>query len=145
MKKLIYLLTLTIAISSCAFGPRVERYTEKIPLRQLIKSEEKSRTSSASFFLVAGVASSTENQKTVVKLMGNVEGYYRLIQFDLREARIKIDDSIDKPYIVIRYSNDSNYKMSINQLLGDYSFHVITYDIICPERYLPEKLLPITL
>lgn len=145
MKNVIYLLTLIIAISSCDIESSVEKYTVKIPLRQLIKSESKVKSSSASFFLVAGVASSSETQKTVVKMMGNVGGYYRLIQFDLMEARIKIDDSINKPYMVIRYSSDRNSTKSINQLLGDYSFNVITYDIICPEKYLPEKLLPITL
>jgi hypothetical protein len=73
--------------------------------------------------------------------MGKIDDEYRFIQFDFERARIKIDNSVKTPYIVLNYKN---YKeLSIDEQLNHMNWYGVTVTIVCPEQYLPEKLLPI--
>ena len=140
MKKLLGLLV-GLFLISC--GPDyTDRHTDKIQLRQLVNKELTETHTSGAFFLVAGSVNSDSETKTVVKLMGEVNGEYRFMQFDFEKVRIKIDNSVKTPYVILNYRD--NHDISIDSLL-EYSWALKSVTIVCPEQYLPEKLLPIQL
>lgn len=140
MKKLLGLLV-GLFLIGCGPGS-IDRHTDKIQLRQLVNKELTETHTSGAFFLVAGSVNSDSETKTVVKLMGEVNGEYRFMQFDFEKVRIKIDNSITTPYVILNYRD--NHDISIDTLL-EYSWALKSVTIVCPEQYLPEKLLPIQL
>ena len=138
MKKLLGLL---VGLFLIGCGPDyTARQTDKIYLRQLVNRDVTETHTSGAFFLVAGSVNSDSETQTVVKLMGNVNGEYRFMQFDFEKVRIKIDNNVKTPYIVLNYVNNQDY--TIDYLL-EYDYYVKSVTIVCPEQYLPEKLLPI--
>lgn len=115
-------------------------HSEKIYLRQLVNRDVTKNYTSGSFFLIAGSVSSESVTSTVVKLMGEVNGEYRFMQFDFETVRIKIDNKVTTPYIVLNYSE--TYEVDMEYLLK-YPYYLDSITIVCPEQYLPERLLPI--
>ena len=140
--KILYITLLLFGLFSCASKETYQK-SEKVYLRQLVKTDEVSKTASASYFLVMGSASYSEDVETKIKLMGKVNGLYRLIEFNFNDVRIKIDNKIAKPYLYLIYY--SNKKRNVSALLGYREWDIIAYVIVCPEKYLPEQLLPIKL
>ena len=140
MKKLL-LLFVTLFMIGCA-PDYTKRHTDKIYLRQLVNRDITETHTSAAFFLIAGSMSSDSETQTVIKVMGDVKGEFRFMQFDFEKVRIKIDNNVKTPYIVLNYVNDQDY--TIDYLL-EYDYYVKSVTIVCPEQYLPEKLLPIQL
>ena len=143
MKNLLFITLMVFGLFSCYMPVEKHDRTENIYLRQLVKTDEVTKEGSASYFLVMGSASYSEEVTTKIKLMGKVNGFYRLIEFDFKDVRIKIDNTIDKPYLYITY-RDYN-KLNVTELLSYEEFSVTSFVIVCPEKYLPEKLLPISL
>jgi hypothetical protein len=139
MKKLLLLFSLLLMIG-CDRVEYKNYHTDRIYLRQLVNRDVTETHTSGAFFLIAGSVSSESVTSTVVKLMGEVNGEYRFMQFDFEKVRIKIDNKVTTPYIVLNYRKTS--EMSINYLL-EYGYYVKSVTIVCPEQYLPEKLLPI--
>lgn len=117
-------------------------HTDKIYLRQLVNRDITETHTSAAFFLVAGSMTSDSETQTVVKVMGDIKGEFRFMQFNFEKVRIKIDNKVTTPYIVLNYVDDE--VKSIDYLL-EYDYNVKSVTIVCPEQYLPEKLLPIQL
>ncbi len=138
MKKLLLLFLLFLV--GCNAPVYKIYHTDKIYLRQLVNRDITETHTSAAFFLVAGSMSSESETSTVVKVMGDVNGEYRFMQFDFEKVRIKIDNKVTTPYIVLNYVDDE--VKSIDYLL-EYGYYVKSVTIVCPEQYLPEKLLPI--
>ena len=139
MKKLL-LLFVTLLMIGCVMVEYKNYHTDKIYLRQLVNRDVTETHTSGSFFLIAGSVSSDSETQTVIKVMGEVNGEYRFMQFDFTKARIKIDNKVTTPYIVLNYMDDE--VKSIDYLL-EYDYNVKSVTIVCPEQYLPEKLLPI--
>jgi len=139
MKKLL-LLFVALLMVGCNVPVYKKYHTDKIYLRQLVNRDITETHTSAAFFLVAGSMSSESETSTVVKVMGEVNGEYRFMQFDFEKVRIKIDNKVTTPYIVLNYVDDE--VKSIDYLL-EYGYYVKSVTIVCPEQYLPEKLLPI--
>jgi hypothetical protein len=139
MKKLLLLFALLLMIG-CNMPVYKTYHTDKIYLRQLVNRDVTETHTSGSFFLVAGSVSSESETSTVVKLMGKVKDEYRFMQFDFEKVRIKIDNKVTTPYIVLNYRETS--EMSMDYLL-EYGYYVKSVTIVCPEQYLPERLLPI--
>lgn len=140
MKKLLGLL---VGLFLIGCGPDyTARQTDKIYLRQLVNRDVTETHTSGAFFLVAGSVNSDSETQTVVKLMGNVNGEYRFMQFDFEKVRIKIDNNVKIPYVVLNYSY---YEPLDFDYLLKYSYNTNSVTIVCPEQYLPEKLLPIQL
>lgn len=115
-------------------------HTDKIYLRQLVNRDVTEIHTSGSFFLIAGSVSSESETSTVVKLMGEVNGEYRFMQFDFEKVRIKIDNKVTTPYIMLNYRDTS--ETSVDYLLK-FPYYIGSITIVCPEQYLPERLLPI--
>jgi hypothetical protein len=115
-------------------------HTDKIYLRQLVNRDVTEIHTSGSFFLIAGSVSSESVTSTVVKLMGEVNGEYRFMQFDFEKVRIKIDNKVTTPYIMLNYRDTS--ETSVDYLLK-FPYYIGSVTIVCPEQYLPERLLPI--
>ena len=115
-------------------------HSEKIYLRQLVNRDVTESHTSGSFFLIAGSVSSESETSTVVKLMGEVNGEYRFMQFYFEKVRIKIDNKVTTPYIVLNYRE--TYEVDMEYLLK-YPYYIDSITIVCPEQYLPERLLPI--
>ena len=139
MKKLLLLFAVLLMIG-CERVEYKNYHTDKIYLRQLVNRDVTETHTSGSFFLIAGSVSSESETSTVVKLMGKVKDEYRFMQFDFEKVRIKIDNKVTTPYIVLNYRETS--EMSIDYLL-EYDYYLKSVTIVCPEQYLPEKLLPI--
>ncbi len=120
--------------------PDKDLHSEKIYLRQLVNRNVTETHTSGMFFLVAGSMSSDTETSTVVKLMGEVKGEYRFMQFDFTKVRIRIDNKVTTPYIVLNYNNRDVVE---TDYLLKYPYYIESITIVCPEQYLPEKLLPI--
>ena len=140
MKKLLLLFAAVLLMVGCERVEYKNYHTDKIYLRQLVNRDVTETHTSGSFFLIAGSVSSESETSTVVKLMGKVKDEYRFMQFDFEKVRIKIDNKVTTPYIVLNYRETS--EMSIDYLL-EYDYYLKSVTIVCPEQYLPEKLLPI--
>lgn len=141
MKKLL-LLFVALLMVGCNMPVYKVYHTDKIYLRQLVNRDITETHTSAAFFLVAGSMTSDSETQTVVKVMGDVKGEFRFMQFNFEKVRIKIDNKVTTPYIVLNYVDDE--VKSIDYLL-EYDYNVKSVTIVCPEQYLPEKLLPIQL
>lgn len=139
MKKLLLLFALLLMVG-CNRTEYKNYHSDKIYLRQLVNRDVTETHTSGAFFLVAGSMSSESETSTVVKLMGDVNGEYRFMQFDFEKVRIKIDNKVTTPYIVLNYKE--TYEVDMEYLLK-YPYYIDSITIVCPEQYLPEKLLPI--
>lgn len=139
MKKLLCLFVMGF-LFSCQPKEWKDYHSDKIYLRQLVNRDVMETHTSGSFFLVAGSMSSESESATVVKLMGEVNGEYRFIQFNFEKVRIKIDNKVTTPYIVLNYRE--TYEVDTDYLLK-YPGYLDSVTIVCPEQYLPERLLPI--
>ena len=139
MKKLLLLFALLLMIG-CDRVEYKNYHTDKIYLRQLVNRDVTETRTSGSFFLIAGSVSSESVTSTVVKLMGEVNGEYRFMQFDFEKVRIKIDNKVTTPYIMLNYRDTS--ETSVDYLLK-FPYYIGSVTIVCPEQYLPERLLPI--
>jgi uncharacterized protein YcfL len=139
MKKLLLLFSLLLMVG-CNPVEYKDYHSEKIYLRQLVNKDVTKNYTSGSFFLIAGSVSSESVTSTVVKLMGEVNGEYRFMQFDFETVRIKIDNKVTTPYIVLNYRE--TYEVDTDYLLK-YPYYLESITIVCPEQYLPERLLPI--
>lgn len=148
MKKLTLLMLAMVIfiIASCRDSGNDTSYykSSKLPLRQLVQQTEKTKTSYASYFLIAGSYSSREETKIVVRAFANVNGRFRLLEMPLSDIRIKIDNSIVSPYIIVEFNTTTPGNNSTEELLNTGWISKV-YVINCPEKYLPEKLLPIGL
>jgi hypothetical protein len=120
--------------------PEKNLHSEKIYLRQLVNRDVTETHTSGSFFLIAASINSESQTNTVVKLMGEVNGEYRFMQFDFTKVRIKIDNKVTTPYIVLNYNRREKVE---TDFLLEYYGYINSITIVCPEQYLPERLLPI--
>lgn len=147
MKKLI-LLFLAIITISCANKTETpdeiyrDRETSVLELRQLVNSKEVNKQSYGSFFLIGGSFSNNETTEVYVKVFAKVNGYFRVISIPIEQLRVNIDNTIEKPNLVIPYHS---YKRSDSEVVDKIESHNLDCVINCPEKYLPEKLLPIEL
>jgi hypothetical protein len=139
MKKLLGLLMLGF-LFGCQPIEYKDLHSERIYLRQLVNRDVTETHTSGSFFLIAASINSESQTNTVVKLMGEVNGEYRFMQFDFTKVRIKIDNKVTIPYIVLNYNRREKVE---TDFLLEYYGYINSITIVCPEQYLPEKLLPI--
>lgn len=129
-----------ILLTSCDDFKYKHYKTKHIPLRQLVQKDEVEKQANASYFLISASADYSEERQTVIKVFGKVGGTYRLIEFNIEDLRIRVDDKIDKPYIYLKYSYPK--PINITWLLNE-PYNIDVYVLVCPNKYLPEKLLPI--
>jgi hypothetical protein len=139
MKKLL-LLFVALFMIGCQPREYKDYHSDKIYLRQLVNRDVTETHTSGSFFLIAGSVSSESETSTVVKLMGKVKDEYRFMQFDFEKVKIKIDNKVTTPYIMLNYRE--TYEVDMSYLLK-YPGYIDSITIVCPEQYLPERLLPI--
>lgn len=139
MKKLIYLIIFTLFLNSC----QTLQETEEFELRQFKNETVESNYTSGTFFFIVGGYSSKTETKDIVKLIANIDGVYRFLEFKLERLRIKIDNSITTPTIQIFYYDESkrtNDFIFRTNTLNYYGTYVV---LRCPEIYIPEDLTPI--
>lgn len=143
MKNLLFLLI--ILTTSC--GLSESQLSKKMPLRQLVKTDENNTYKSGGFFLISGTYSEYSRKESFVKVFAKVEGGYRFIKMPMHLIKVFIDNKIKTPYIQIKYrysipENRNRIKDDDDILKHGY---IEMYHIYCPEIYLPEKLIPIEL
>lgn len=121
--------------------------TPTIEVRQLVKVDETNKQSSGSYFLIAGGFSSSESVETFVKVFAKIGETYQFLEMPIDKIRVNLDNNLAAPNIQLEYS--SRKVESVSELVNgraSRSFHYkISYRINCPESFLPENLLPITL
>lgn len=145
MKKILFLILGVILFTSCKNLTTKDYVSSKMPLRQLVKSVDTSKQSRGSYFLIAASFQSSEVKVTKVKMYVLAEGIYSYQEYNISDVKIKIDDTIKIPYLYINYKNtqklnDLTILDPVNQL---YITPLIV--LVCPEKYLPEQLLPINI
>ena len=147
MKKLLILLV-TFSLLSCREYVKNEdelylnRTTKSLELRQLVNSENTNTKSYGSYFLIGGSYSSKTETDISIKVFAKVDGYFRVVNIPIENVRVNINNKINKPTLQINYTEE---KLTASNLLDNHSYNINYYIINCPERYLPEKLLPIEL
>lgn len=142
MRKLIFIALLLMS-AGCSDRPTEKKTVRSsIKLRQLVKTSDLQKKGSASYFMFMGGASYSEERYESIKVFGKVNGDYRYIDIPLDMVRIRIDNSVKDPYIELISRND---RLTNNDLLGDYYWQLEAFRIVCSEKLLPEKLLPIEL
>lgn len=143
MRTLFLVLTAFILILSACKHVEVKQYkTNKLLLRQLVKKDKIEKSERGSFFLIAGRYNNTTTEETIVKVFALVDGRYRYIEFGIEDIRIQIDNSIITPFLIIESKSIEKYS---DEEAINYCCNNKVYVIHCPEKYLPEKLLPIEL
>lgn len=146
MKKIFVFLLLIIVVASCIDRSKI-RKTHNMPLRQMVQVEKSTYVEQASFFLLSGSYDKYKIEEQRIKVFASDNGIYKYIDIPFDKIGITIDNTVEVPYMYILYrdlrdmgSND----VRVNQLLDNYfKFDVENYVVVCPEKYLPSKLLPI--
>lgn len=127
--------------SSCHEDKRFQ--TDNLELRQLVKTTDTTKSEHGAFFLLAGGYSSSENVNNKIKMYALVNGSYKYLEYDVSDVRIKIDNTVKTPYLVISYRNDK--KVSDERITGRPHWYSGRIVLVTNEYYLPEQLLPITI
>jgi len=135
MKFIIVILFVIIYLPSC------DKHDEYIncELRQLVSSEKTSEHASAFFVLGFGAYDESKEQVQTIECFAKIKGVYVYKKFPLTRVSINIDNSIMKPTMILHYQ-----RIYIESGPND-DVNLYEVTINCPERYLPEKLLPIEL
>lgn len=146
MKNIIFL-TLITFLFSCSSNKYRYGKTSDLELRQLVNITETESYSSGSASLFFATYHSREYETDYVKVFAKVDGSYRYLKFSIEKVRIKLDSRVHNPYIVInyRYYDNKERKYNDSYICNDdnYNTNIRNYTIVCHEKYLPEKLLPI--
>lgn len=140
--KLLLTVVFCFSLFSCEDMKEKTFKSSNLELRQLIKETTTEQSASGYYFLIGGGFDYNENKITTVKVFANVEDRFRLIEIPIKDIRINIDNKISKPFIIVEYKKKN--ECSDEELINtDWVDKV--YVVNCPEQYLPEKLLPISL
>jgi len=143
MKNIIKLMIICLLFVSCGRNNNYKlRRSSKLELRQLVQKTDKEEITTASFFILSNHISQENRTVTTIDVFAKVEGRFRFIKIPIEMARITIVDSIKIPNIEVEYLEYRN--IGDEKLLDDY-WITKKYIINCPEKYIPEKLLPIEL
>ena len=133
---------LSMLFTNCNPQNEEYHYTENFELRQLVQETETVKTTKGRFILFFATYYSSESKTDYVKMFAKVDGNYRLVEVPLHIIRLNINDSITTPIMQVRYIG---YGKRTNDDVFDRSWYGEVYIITCPQKYLPEKLLPIEL
>jgi len=126
--------------------------TSPLKLRQLSNTSETEKSADGSAFLFFASYHSKEQNVDYVKVFAEVDGEYRFLEIPMEDIRIKIDSTVKVPYVQIEYTYDAINKQQFSSTLVCEAIkprnmyarvNIVKYIIICPEQYLPERLLPI--
>lgn len=138
------LLLTTVISQSCDENPnRKHRVSNVLKLRQLVQKTETQKTSSASVLLFFASYHSSETNRDYVKMFANVQGNYRLIAAPIENIRVVLVDTLNTPFVKIKYFGEEHTDEEICNYIG--ILKRCRFIIYCPEKYFPEKLLPISL
>jgi hypothetical protein len=142
MRKLLLLLLL---LTSCDYEYATDLVSSEFELRQLAQRTESTTKTEGYFFFIFGGYSSEESSQAFVNVFAKVDGRYKLVKMPIEQIRISIDNTIEKPTLQVEYRNT---KKLPDEKLTNFSYGDwlgVVFVITCPERFLPEKLLPIQL
>jgi len=151
MKTNLFLLLTIILLSSCR--EHIDSYTEPLLLRQLSNVTETNQSSSGSFMLFFASYRSETTNEDMIKVFAKVDGSYRFLEIPMEMVKIKLDNTVTRPYVQIYYEEFFFKKPTDTQIcdsMNDYYVKgrgsgIYTYMIVCPEKYLPEELLPVSI
>jgi hypothetical protein len=145
-------LTLILLLIGCMENsPHIEPpvQIQNYEIRQIIKSVRtvKESNSSGSYFIVAASYSSsgTERVETRVNMFINGGNGFQFVSIDLENIRIKIDNTLTKPHLSIK--TKFSWLPELSELIRIHRVRpeMFTITIHCPEKFLPERLLPLGL
>ena len=136
------MLLLAVVFLSCneVSDYKENRLSGVFPLRQLVQKKEINSSSSGNFFLFFASYHSSQNNIDYIKMFAKVSGNYRLISVPIEQIRVNINDSLTIPTLQVKYNG---LLKTDEEVCSDLYNRV--FIISCPEKYLPEKLLPISL
>jgi hypothetical protein len=137
---------------SCADSDNFNGTTSPLKLRQLSNVSKTEKSADGSAFLFFASYHSEERNADYVKVFAEVDGEYRFLEIPMEGVRVKIDSTVKVPYVQIdyTYSDFIKHQYSNTQVCEAINprniyalVDIVKYVIICPEQYLPERLLPI--
>ena len=150
MKNIILSILISMTLMSCA--DNFNGTTSPLKLRQLSNVSKTEKSADGSAFLFFASYHSEERNTDYVKVFAEVDGEYRFLEIPMEGVRVKIDSTVKVPYVQIEYTypDYSEHKFSSTQVCDAINprniyarVDIVKYVIICPEQYLPERLLPI--
>jgi hypothetical protein len=147
MKNIILFFTLAFMLFSCDFPTTHKGSTSNLRLRQLANMSE-TETSGYTTGIFFTSYHSHQEDVDYIKVFAKVGDTYRFLEFPASRARIKLDSTAKTPYIIINYEYESREPKKYSNTyvcdhINGYKLDNETYTIVCHEKYLPEKLLPI--
>jgi hypothetical protein len=153
-----FILISFILITSCSKKiEQKERTYENFPIKQLVKTEFQNTKSDGGFFLITGGHSSSTVESIYIKMMVETSpNIFTLLCLDLKNNLdhvfyIEINNDVSLPYLKIdttdRDSRNKGRLSKENLIIGlnEGKFFRMKLYLVCPEKYLPEQLLPLTL
>ncbi len=150
MKNIILSILISMTLMSCADSDNFNGTTSPLKLRQLSNVSETEKSADGSAFLFFASYHSEERNADYVKVFAEVDGEYRFLEIPMEG--VKIDSTVKVPYVQIdyTYSDFEKHQYSNTQVCEAINprniyarVDIVKYVIICPEQYLPERLLPI--
>lgn len=95
------------------------------------------------FFGIGGFSSS-ENQELYVHTMVQAESGFQYFKIPLSKIRINIDNKLEKPFLEMIVDEDATHYTS-EEIINKSAWRYEKVVVHCPEKYLPERLLPLEL
>ncbi len=143
---ILYIVSILAMLNSCDKSEFFQK-TSKFELRQMVQTETVEKMTKGSYFLIYASYESSEKKENYVKVMAKVEGRYKIISIPLGKLRIVINDSLRVPNLQLEYfmGTPLSDEEITNEMTAYINSRDIVYVISCPEKYLPEKILPVEL
>lgn len=144
LTKLITGVFLLFSIVACVPDRQKSYIIDNVEMRQLQNGSANENSVHVSYFMFIGNIEGQSEEVEYVKMFINIDGYYKFVKLPMNDVYIKINNSVDKPYLKVKYSWYDKLKLS-RIIRDDYNNYYQKYIIICPEEYLPENMSPINL
>lgn len=120
-------------------------FTEPLILRQMVNTSKTHSSIRGGYFMFMGGINGGSYEVNKVKVFAKVEDYYKFLNVPLEDLNIKLDNSITTPYIQISYYGTKT-RYTLQELTSNSRWiYQKKWYLICPEIYLPEKLLEINI
>ena len=135
-----YILVLSTLVFSCqpteSTNTSIPALEGKHELRRFKTTTESGERWSAGYFLIAGSAHGETYSNTKASFSWKMNtGEYAISEIELSRIRVRIDDSVSKPYVTFEYTKRKSYYYTrLEHLMESYVEYMV---ITCKEEDYP--------